>query len=321
MLGIVWLAREPVVLTAVDPRHAVSFFREHGWHGFAVLGAVFLVVTGGEALYADMGHFGKRPIRVAWFTLVLPALLLNYFGQGALLLTNPAAAEQPFFLLAPGWALFPLVGLATAAAIIASQALISGAFSLTQQAIQLGYCPRLDIEHTSHSEMGQVYVPQVNWALMLSTIVIVIGFGSSTALAAAYGIAVTLTMVITAVLLQVVATERWKWSPVVASTRHRHLLDDRFGLLWRERSEDHARRVAAARHWRCPVHADDDLEDRTQSRGRAFDRARRADRRLSASSRRDAARARSGHSRVHDGATTRHAAGARAQSALQQSSS
>ena len=217
-LGIVWLSREPVVLTAIDPRHAVSFFREHGWHGFAVLGAVFLVVTGGEALYADMGHFGKRPIRVAWFTLVLPALLLNYFGQGALLLTNPAAAEQPFFLLAPGWALFPLVGLATAAAIIASQALISGAFSLTQQAIQLGYCPRLDIEHTSHSEMGQVYVPQVNWALMLSTIVIVIGFGSSTALAAAYGIAVTLTMVITAVLLQVVATERWKWSPVVAYT-------------------------------------------------------------------------------------------------------
>jgi KUP system potassium uptake protein len=218
LLGIVWLAREPVVLTAIDPRHAVSFFREHGWHGFAVLGAVFLVVTGGEALYADMGHFGKRPIRVAWFTLVLPALLLNYFGQGALLLTNPAAAEQPFFLLAPGWALFPMVGLATAAAIIASQALISGAFSLTQQAIQLGYCPRLDIEHTSHSEMGQVYVPQVNWALMLSTIVIVIGFGSSTALAAAYGIAVTLTMVITAVLLQVVATERWKWSPLVASS-------------------------------------------------------------------------------------------------------
>jgi KUP system potassium uptake protein len=215
-LGIVWLTRQPVVLTAIDPRHAFAFFRDHGWHGFAVLGAVFLVVTGGEALYADMGHFGKRPIRVAWFTLVLPALLLNYFGQGALLLSNPATAEQPFFLLAPSWALLPLVGLATAAAIIASQALISGAFSLTQQAVQLGYCPRLDIEHTSHSEIGQVYVPQVNWALMVSTIVIVIGFGSSTALAAAYGIAVTLTMVITAVLLQVVATERWGWSPAVA---------------------------------------------------------------------------------------------------------
>jgi KUP system potassium uptake protein len=215
-LGVFWLVGQPLVLTAVDPRHAFTFFREHGWHGFAVLGAVFLVVTGGEALYADMGHFGKRPIRLAWFTLVLPALLLNYFGQGALLLANPEAREQPFFLLAPGWALVPLVVLATVAAIIASQALISGAFSLTQQAIQLGYCPRLDIEHTSHHEIGQVYVPQVNWALMLSTILIVIGFGSSTALAAAYGIAVTLTMVITAVLLQVVATERWGWSPAVA---------------------------------------------------------------------------------------------------------
>ena len=218
VLGIVQMVRQPIVLTAIDPRHAFWFFRENGWHGFAVLGAVFLVVTGGEALYADMGHFGKRPIRYAWFTLVLPALLLNYFGQGALLLSNPAAAEQPFFLLAPGWALLPMVVLATAAAIIASQALISGAFSLTQQAVQLGYCPRLDIEHTSHHEMGQVYVPQINWALMLSTIAIVIGFGSSTALAAAYGIAVTLTMVITAVLLQVVATERWGWPKAVAYT-------------------------------------------------------------------------------------------------------
>jgi KUP system potassium uptake protein len=215
VLGVVSMVNHPVVLMAIDPRHAVRFFGEHGWHGFAVLGAVFLVVTGGEALYADMGHFGKRPIRVAWFGLVLPALLLNYFGQGALLLADPAAAQQPFFLLAPGWALIPLVVLATAAAIIASQALISGAFSLTQQAIQLGYAPRLDIEHTSHHEMGQVYVPQVNWALMVSTLIIVVGFGSSTALAAAYGIAVTLTMVITAILLHVVATERWGWPPWV----------------------------------------------------------------------------------------------------------
>jgi KUP system potassium uptake protein len=215
-LGISWLVEQPTVLTAIDPRHAFAFFGEHGWHGFAVLGAVFLVVTGGEALYADMGHFGKRPIRIAWFALVLPSLLLNYFGQGALLLSDPTAAEQPFFLLAPQWALFPLVGLATAAAIIASQALISGAFSLTRQAIQLGYCPRLDIEHTSSHEVGQVYVPQVNWALMVSTIAIVIGFGSSTALAAAYGIAVTLTMVITAVLLHVVATERWGWPSALA---------------------------------------------------------------------------------------------------------
>ena len=216
VLGITWSVREPVVLLAIDPRHAVAFFQEHRLHGFAVLGAVFLVVTGGEALYADMGHFGKRPIRLAWFGLVLPALLLNYFGQGALLLLNPHAAEQPFFLLAPSWALYPLVGLATAAAIIASQALISGAFSLTRQAIQLGFSPRLDILHTSSHEIGQVYVPQVNWALMVCTILIVIGFGSSTALAAAYGIAVTLTMVITAVLLYVVAVERWRWPVGVA---------------------------------------------------------------------------------------------------------
>jgi KUP system potassium uptake protein len=216
-LGIGWLVERPLVLSAVDPRHALTFFQAHGWHGFAVLGAVFLVVTGGEALYADMGHFGRRPIRAAWFAVVLPALLLNYFGQGALLLSNPAAASQPFFLLAPDWALLPLVGLATAAAIIASQALISGAFSLTRQAIQLGYCPRLDIEHTSSHEIGQVYVPQVNWALMICTIAIVAGFGSSTALAAAYGIAVTLTMVITAVLLHVIMIERWKW-PIAAAS-------------------------------------------------------------------------------------------------------
>jgi KUP system potassium uptake protein len=216
ILGVTWLVRAPVVLTAIDPRHAAAFFVANRMHGFAVLGAVFLVVTGGEALYADMGHFGKRPIRIAWFGLVLPALLLNYFGQGALILTNAKAIEQPFFLLAPQWALFPLVGLATAAAIIASQALISGAFSLTRQAIQLGYSPRLDIEQTSSVQIGQVYVPQVNWALMISTILIVIGFGSSTALAAAYGIAVTLTMVITTVLLYVVATDRWHWPPAVA---------------------------------------------------------------------------------------------------------
>jgi KUP system potassium uptake protein len=214
ILGVSWIVRVPQVLGAINPLHAITFFEEHRGRGFIVLGAVFLVVTGGEALYADMGHFGKRPIRLAWFALVLPALLLNYFGQGALILTDPRAASQPFFLLAPTWAQLPLVILATAAAIIASQALISGAFSLTRQAIQLGYAPRLDIEHTSSHEIGQVYVPQVNWFLAISTILIVIGFGSSSALAAAYGIAVTMTMVITAILLHVIATERWKW-PVV----------------------------------------------------------------------------------------------------------
>src|ERR1041385_2580740 len=232
VLGVIWIVRAPVVLAALNPTHAVTFFRVHGRAGVLVLGAVVLAVTGAEALYVDMGHFGKRPIRIAsgaealyvdmghfgkrpiriaWFVIVFPALVLNYFGQGALLLIDGAAARQPFFLLAPSWALLPLVALATAAAIIASQALISGAFSLTQQAIQLGYAPRLDIEHTSSSEMGQVYVPQINWALMTATILVVIGFQSSSALAAAYGIAVTMTMVITTILLCVVARERWKW--------------------------------------------------------------------------------------------------------------
>ena len=209
-LGVIWIAREPVVLGAFDPRHAVTFFASNGLTGFAVLGAVFLVVTGGEALYADMGHFGKEPIRLAWFALVLPSLLLNYLGQGALLLLNPKATH-PFFQLAPTWALVPLVGIATVAAIIASQALISGAFSITRQAMQLGLAPRLDVEHTSAHEIGQIYVPQVNWALMSACVFIVIGFGSSSDLAAAYGIAVTLTMVITVLLLYVVMTERWKW--------------------------------------------------------------------------------------------------------------
>ena len=215
-LGIVWIARVPAVLGAIDPRHAVAFFRANGLTGFAVLGAVFLVVTGGEALYADMGHFGRKPIRLAWFALVLPALLLNYLGQGALMLLDADTARQPFFLMAPPWALLPLVGIATAAAVIASQALISGSFSLTRQAIQLGYAPRLDVEHTSAREMGQIYVPQVNWALMVATIFIVIGFGSSSAIAAAYGIAVTMTMVITVLLLYVVMTERWRWPKPIA---------------------------------------------------------------------------------------------------------
>ena len=214
-LGIAWIVRAPAVLGAFDPRHAFDFFAANRWTGFAVLGAVFLVVTGGEALYADIGHFGARPVRVAWFALVLPALVLNYLGQGALLLLDPTAS-QPFFLLAPPWALIPLVGIATAAAIIASQALISGSFSITRQAIQLGLVPRLDVEHTSPREIGQIYVPQVNWALMAATILIVVGFGSSGAVAAAYGIAVTLTMVITVLLLYIIMTERWSWPVPVA---------------------------------------------------------------------------------------------------------
>jgi len=216
VLGVYWLRLQPVVLTAVDPRHAVTFFVTHRLHGFTVLGAVFLVVTGGEALYADMGHFGPKPIRIAWFALVLPALLLNYFGQGALLLMNPEAAEQPFFKMAPTWALLPLVALATAAAIIASQALISGAFSLTRQAIQLGYIPRMHIRHTSSAEQGQIYIGAVNWALMVGVILLVLGFESSGALASAYGVAVTGTMLMTTILVSAVILLLWKWPPVLA---------------------------------------------------------------------------------------------------------
>ncbi|HET9768341.1 MAG TPA: potassium transporter Kup [Thermoanaerobaculia bacterium] len=210
------IAGAPGVLAAVNPLHALRFFAANGWHGFVVLGTVFLCATGAESLYADMGHFGKLPIRIGWFSLVLPALLLNYFGQGALLLTDPAAAEHPFYHLAPGWATYPLVLLATVATVIASQAVISGAFSLTHQAVQLGFTPRLEIEHTSARERGQIYVPAVNWALMLGCIGLVLSFGSATRLAAAYGIAVTSTMVITTLLFYAVERRRWKWRRWVA---------------------------------------------------------------------------------------------------------
>ena len=211
ILGVAQIFHYPQVLTAVNPYYGFEFFLVNGWHGFVILGSVFLVVTGGEALYADMGHFGIRPIRLAWFTVALPALLLNYFGQGALLLEDSALAENPFYRLAPSWALYPMIVLATAAAVIASQAVISGAFSLTMQAVQLGFIPRVKILHTSSREFGQIYLPAVNWALMAGCIAIVIGFGTSSRLASAYGVAVTSTMVITTVLFYFVARERWNW--------------------------------------------------------------------------------------------------------------
>ncbi len=217
VLGVEGILRNPAVLRAVNPLHGLSFFARNGVQGFLVLGGVTLVITGGEALYADMGHFGRRPIRLAWFVIVLPALLLNYFGQGAMLINNPEAAHNPFFRLAPEWALYPLVVLATVAACIASQAVISGAFSLTRQAVQLGYCPRVDIVHTSPGEIGQIYIPSVNWALMLCTIGLVVGFEKSTNLAAAYGIAVTATMVITTLLAFLVERKLWRWSIALAS--------------------------------------------------------------------------------------------------------
>lgn len=209
VLGVAEMVHNPVVLWALSPVHAVRFFMANGGHGFLVLGAVFLVVTGGEALYADMGHFGYKPIRAAWFMLVLPALMLNYLGQGALLLRDSEGARNPFYLLAPGWALYPLVVLSTVATVIASQALISGAFSITRQAMQLGYCPRMEVVHTSAEEKGQIYLPGLNAMLLLGVVVLVLGFRSSSALAAAYGIAVTATMAITTVLAYVVFRERW----------------------------------------------------------------------------------------------------------------
>jgi KUP system potassium uptake protein len=212
VLGTMEIVRHPRVLEAVSPHHAVAFFAHNGGAGFFVLGSVFLAVTGGEALYADMGHFGKRPIRITWFGLVLPALVLNYFGQGARILNEPSAVEHPFFLLAPGWATYPLVTLATAATVIASQAVISGAFSLTRQAMQLGYLPRVHIEHTSSREIGQIYIPGVNWLLMFACIGLVAGFRQSSSLANAYGVAVTTDMVFTTLLFAAVARTRWHWA-------------------------------------------------------------------------------------------------------------
>ena len=211
VLGIIGIVADPAVLQAVNPMYGVRFFLKNRWYGFLALGAVVLAVTGGEALYADMGHFGKRPIRLAWLWFVWPALLLNYFGQGALLLRDPAATQSPFYMLAPAWGLYPLVALATVATVVASQAVISGAFSITRQAMQLGYCPRMEVIHTSEREVGQIYIPLINWGLLVGVVLLVLGFQSSTHLAAAYGIAVTGTMAIDTILAAVVAATLWGW--------------------------------------------------------------------------------------------------------------
>jgi KUP system potassium uptake protein len=211
VLGVSAIVQRPEVLRALDPLHGARFLGEHGLVGLVVLGTVFLVVTGAEALYADMGHFGARPIRVAWSTFVLPALVLNYFGQGALLLEHPEAVERPLFAMAPEWFQVPLFVLAILASMIASQAVISGTFSLTRQAIQLGYAPRMRVVHTSAEEIGQIYIPEVNRLLWLATIGLVLGFRSSSALATAYGVAVTTTMLITTVLFCVVARAHFGW--------------------------------------------------------------------------------------------------------------
>lgn len=202
---------QPEVLNAINPYYGVNLLLTDGWHGFIILGAVFLAVTGGEALFADMGHFGRLPIQLCWFSIVFPALLLNYYGQGALLLDNPSNAENPFFFLIPEALLYPMVGLATLATVIASQAVISGAFSITRQAISLGYAPRLAIRHTSSDEIGQVYVPQINWMLCIATIWLVLEFQSSSRLASAYGMAVSTTMVIATILTYFVTRRVWQW--------------------------------------------------------------------------------------------------------------
>ncbi len=222
IMGVSHIAQEPRIIAALNPYYAYKFMETHVLQAYVVMGSVFLVLTGAEALYADMGHFGAKPIRFAWYGFVMPALVLNYFGQGALLLNNPKAIENPFFLMAPDWALLPLVVLSTVATVIASQAVISGAFSLTSQAIQLGYVPRMKITHTSAQAIGQIYIPVVNWMLLFIILCVVMGFRSSDNLAAAYGIAVTTTMIITTVLVAYAMIGVWKWrkaivAPIIAA--------------------------------------------------------------------------------------------------------
>jgi KUP system potassium uptake protein len=252
------------VLAALDPRWALAFMVNAGEAAFLVLGSVVLVITGGEALYADMGHFGRRPIRLAWYTVVLPGLLLNYFGQGVLLLEKGAAVQNPFFEMAPEWGLYPLVGLATVATIIASQALISGSFSLTQAAVQLGYVPRFTIVHTSERAFGQIYVPFVNRALMVFCIVLVLAFQSSGELAAAYGMAVMGTMTITTLLFYAVARERWGWSRLQTGLVVAVFL---VRISRSERPEVLRGRVVPPRDWGGDLHGHDDVEARPR-RGR-----------------------------------------------------
>lgn len=212
VLGLIEVLKYPFIFNALNPIYAIHFFQSSPWIAFVALGALVLAVTGAEALYADMGHFGRFPIRLAWFGFVLPALILNYFGQGALILQDPESVKNPFYLLAPEWMLFPMIILATLAAVIASQAVITGAFSVSRQALQLGYIPRMHVEHTSASQQGQVYMPRVNWGLMLAVMTLVVGFQSSGNLAAAYGIAVTGDMVITTLLAGIVFHYLWGWS-------------------------------------------------------------------------------------------------------------
>ena len=261
VLGVMGILQHPSVLAALNPWYAATFLWHEGFTGLMVLAAVVLVITGGEALYADMGHFGKRPIRIAWYTVVLPALVLNYFGQGAILLESPAAARNPFYSLVPGWALYPMVAIATGAAIVASQALISGAFSLTRQAIQLGYCPRMNIVHTSSRTIGQIYIPAVNNALWVACVGLVVAFQSSSNLAATYGVAVTGTMTTTTVLLLVVARKHWHWSLLESVAGGRALPGGGPGFLRHQPLQDPRRGLVSSRRGRIRLSAHVHLEE------------------------------------------------------------
>jgi len=252
--GLHGIAQFPGIVAALNPAYALGFLVDHSGASFVVLGAVVLAVTGAEALYADMGHFGKGPVRIAWFSLVAPALMLNYFGQGALLIVRPEAVKNPFFLLVPEWALYPMVGLATAATVIASQAVISGAYSMTKQAIQLGFLPRVTIVQTSASERGQVYIPGINWVLLAAVLAAVIGFGSSSSLASAYGIAVTATMTVDTMLTFFVVRYAWGLPALAVRGRDRLLPRLRPDFSFRDAAQGGRRRLVSAGHRRDRVH-------------------------------------------------------------------
>jgi len=266
-LGLIQIIRNPQVLSAVFPWHGIAFLINNRMHGFIVLGAVFLVVTGGEAIYADMGHFGRRPIRLTWFVVAFPALVLNYFGQGALLLTHPEATNHPFYAMVPHWAIIPMVILATLATIIASQAVITGAFSLTSQAIHLGYLPRLPVTHTSIASIGQIYVGPVNWLLMVCTIGLVIGFQSSSKLAAAYGVAVTATMLVTTALFFCGCPQALGLEPAGSRFAHCPFPGGGFCFFRREHDENFSWSLVPSGHRRPYLCRDDDLETGTQNSG------------------------------------------------------
>ena len=255
------------MLFAFNPFYAVSFLLHHGIIGFVTLGAVFLAVTGAEALYADLGHFGKRPIQTAWLYIVLPSLALNYLGQGALVIANPKAIENPFFLMFPDWALLPMVLMATVATVIASQAVITGAYSLTRQAIQLGLLPRFEIRHTSEAHAGQIYIPRVNTLLLVAVVLLVAMFRSSSALASAYGISVTGTMVVTAMMGFVVIWKVWRWSPIAGGGSDRAVPGSRSDLPLRQPVEGGRGWLGAARAWRAGDAADVHLAARQQAVG------------------------------------------------------